>query len=139
MIHLIVGKKGKGKTKVLLDRVNSQVRNATGSIVYLDMSSKHMYELNNRIRLIDISNYPVSSSKELLGFICGIISQDHDIQEMYLDGLLKLPEVHEEDVTDTIKALDEISTRFDIDLTLSVSMDKTELDDSLQDKILTAL
>ena len=59
MVELIVGKKGKGKTKVLLDKVNGAIKEANGSIVYLDKSTKHMYELNNKVRLIDISAYDV--------------------------------------------------------------------------------
>ncbi len=55
MVELIVGKKGKGKTKVLLDKVNGAIKEANGSIVYLDKSTKHMYELNNKVRLIDVS------------------------------------------------------------------------------------
>ena len=83
MVQLIVGKKGKGKTKHLLDKVNSEVQQVSGSIVYLDKSTKHMYELNNKIRLIDVSSYLISDSSEFLGFVCGIISQDHDLQQMY--------------------------------------------------------
>ena len=82
MVQLIVGKKGKGKTKHLLDKVNSEVQNVSGNIVYLDKSTKHMYELNNKIRLIDVSSYMISNSDEFVGFICGIISQDHDLQQM---------------------------------------------------------
>ena len=55
MIQIIAGRKGKGKTKQLLDKVNAEIKTAHGNIVYLDKSSKHMYELNNRIRLIDVS------------------------------------------------------------------------------------
>ena len=51
MVQLIVGNKGKGKTKQLLDRVNSAIKEANGNIVYLDKSSKHMYDLNNKVRL----------------------------------------------------------------------------------------
>ena len=71
MVELIVGKKGKGKTKVLLDRVNGAVKEANGSIVYLDKSTKHMYELNNKVRLIDVSSYPLKNADEFVGFICG--------------------------------------------------------------------
>ena len=78
MVELIVGKKGKGKTKVLLDKVNGAVKDANGSIVYLDKSTKHMYELNNKVRLIDVSGFPVKNADEFVGFICGILSQDHD-------------------------------------------------------------
>ena len=82
MVQLIVGKKGKGKTKQLLDKVNAAIKSADGNIVYLDKSTKHMFELNNKIRLIDVSAYPLKNSDEFIGFICGIISQDHDLQEM---------------------------------------------------------
>ena len=58
MVELIVGKKGKGKTKVLLDKVNGAIKNVNGSIVYLDKSTKHMYELNNKSRLIASAGQP---------------------------------------------------------------------------------
>ena len=77
MIQIISGNKGKGKTKYLLDMANTAIKESTGSIVYLDKSSKHMYELNNRIRLINVNEYPITSSEGFIGFICGIISQDH--------------------------------------------------------------
>ena len=90
MVELIVGKKGKGKTKVLLDKVNSAVKEANGSIVYLDKSTKHMYELNNKVRLIDVSGFPIKNADEFVGFICGILSQDHDLEQIYLDSFLVL-------------------------------------------------
>ena len=86
MIQLIVGKKGKGKTKQLLDKVNREVKEISGNIVYLDKSTKHMYELNNKVRLIDVSQFMIESSNEFLGFVSGIISQDHDLQQMYFDS-----------------------------------------------------
>ena len=122
MVHLIVGNKGKGKTKVLLDRVNEQIRSAKGDVVYIDQSMRHMYELNNRIRLVDVSRFPLTTGEQLIGFICGIISQNSDIEILYLDGLLKLDDVRAEDVPDIIKKMDKISSEFDIDMTLSISM-----------------
>ena len=90
MVQLVVGKKGKGKTKYLLDKVNAEVQNASGNIVYLDKSTKHMYELNNKIRLIDVSYYMISDADEFVGLVCGIISQDHDLEKMYFDSFLKI-------------------------------------------------
>ena len=108
MVELIVGKKGKGKTKVLLDRVNNAVKEANGSIVYLDKSTKHMYELNNKVRLIDVSSYPLKNADEFVGFICGIISQDHDLEQIYLDSFLKVSKLEDADVTDTLEQLNKI-------------------------------
>ena len=139
MVELIVGKKGKGKTKVLLDRVNGVVKEANGSIVYLDKSTKHMYELNNKVRLIDVSSYPLKNADEFVGFICGIISQDHDLEQIYLDSFLKVSKLEDADVTDTLDQLDKIGEKYGISIVVSISLDKEEIPEALQDKIAVAL
>lgn len=139
MVELIVGKKGKGKTKVLLDRVNGAIKDANGSIVYLDKSTKHMYELNNKVRLIDVSGYPIKNSDEFVGFICGIISQDHDLEQIYLDSFLKIAKLEELDATNTLEQLDEIGTKYGVSIVISISLDKEEIPAAFQDKIAVAL
>ena len=139
MVELIVGKKGKGKTKVLLDRVNGAVKEANVSIVYLDKSTKHMYELNNKVRLIDVSSYPLKNADEFVGFICGIISQDHDLEQIYLDSFLKVSKLEDADVTDTLDQLDKIGEKYGISIVVSISLDKEEIPEALQDKIAVAL
>lgn len=139
MVQLIVGKKGKGKTKYLLDKVNAAIKDADGSIVYLDKSNKHMFELNNKVRLIDVSTYPIKNSDEFVGFICGIISQDHDLQEMYLDSFLKNAQLEGKDVTETLTQLEEISKAFNVTFVLSVSLDKEEVPEAFQSNIILAL
>ena len=139
MVQLIVGKKGKGKTKQLLDKVNNEVKTLAGNVVYLDKSTKHMYELNNKVRLIDVSQYPVENNSEFLGFVCGIISQDHDLQQMYFDSFLKIAVLEGEDITATVDKLEKISEAFHVDFILSVSADEAELPESLKAKILLSL
>ena len=97
MIQIISGKKGQGKTKHLLEQVNNAVTDVSGHIVYLDKNTKHMYELNNKIRLISVPSYPVTNCDEFLGFISGILSQDSDIQEAYLDSFLTIADLSEFD------------------------------------------
>ena len=133
MVQLIVGKKGKGKTKHLLDKVNSEVQNVSGNIVYLDKSTKHMYELNNKIRLIDVSSYMISNSDEFVGFICGIISQDHDLQQMYFDSFLKIACAEEIDIDPIINKLEAVSQKFGVDFILSISRDEAGLPASYKD------
>jgi len=88
MVQLIVGNKGKGKTKVLLEKVNKEVKTANGNVVYLDKNTKHMFELNNKIRLVNVSDYSIDNCNEFVGFILGIISQDHDLEKMYFDSFM---------------------------------------------------
>ena len=139
MVELIVGKKGKGKTKVLLDKVNGAIKEANGSIVYLDKSTKHMYELNNKVRLIDVSRYMIENADEFLGFVCGIISQDHDLEQMYFDSFLKIAVLEGKDISAVIEKLDKMSDFFQLDFILSVSMDESELPEAVKDKIIVSL
>ena len=139
MVELIVGKKGKGKTKVLLDRVNGAVKDANGSIVYLDKSTKHMYELNNKVRLINVTTYPIKNADEFVGFICGIISQDHDLEQIYLDSFLRIANLEGADVTSTVQQLDDIGNAFKVSIIISISLDKEEIPEAFQDKIAVAL
>ncbi len=139
MVQLIVGKKGKGKTKQLLDKVNAEVKDVAGTVVYLDKSTKHMFELNNKIRLINVSDYMVTNSDEFLGFICGIISQDHDLQQMYFDSFLKIACLEDKDISAVIDKLDAISNQFKVDFVLSVSLDSSELPETAKAKVIAAL
>ena len=139
MVQLIVGKKGKGKTKQLLDKVNSAVKEVSGNIVYQDKSSKNMYELNNKIRLINVSDYMISDCDEFIGFICGIISQDHDLEQMYLDSFLVNAHLDGTDVAPAIAKLQKISDTFKVDFVLSISLDEAEIPDSLKENIIVSL
>ena len=136
MIQIIAGKKGKGKTKHLLDKVNAEVKEVHGNIVYLDKSSKHMYELNNKVRLIDTSEFGLSSSD---GFICGIISQDHDLEQMYLDSFLKIAKLEDADITETIDKLDELGEKYNITFVLSISLDADDLPENAKSKVIVSL
>ena len=139
MVQLIVGNKGKGKTKHLLDKVNSEIKEISGSIVYLDKSPKHMYERNNKVRLIDVSQFLIENSSEFIGFVCGVLSQDHDLQQMYFDSFLKIACLEGKDITPIIEKLDVISKNFEVDFVLSVSMDAESLPEICKDKILISL
>ena len=139
MVQLIVGVKGKGKTKVLLDKVNDQIQTTEGNIVYLDKSTKHMYELNNKIRLIDVSDYMIENADAFLGFILGIISQDHDLQQMYLDSFLKISHLEGTDITETIQKLEKVSEKFKVDFTISVSMEADDVPEAIKSNIEVAV
>ncbi|MCR4903310.1 MAG: twitching motility protein PilT [Butyrivibrio sp.] len=139
MVQLIVGKKGKGKTKCLLDKVNAEIQNVLGNVVYLDKSTKHMYELNNKIRLIVVPDFNVSNSDEFIGFISGIISQDHDLQQMYLDSFLKIACLEDSDIMPTLDKLEKLSDKFNINFVLSVSMDENELPEGAKSKVIVSL
>lgn len=139
MVQIISGEKGKGKTKYLLDMANAAVKESKGSIVYLDKSSKHMYELNNKIRLINVQEFPITSSEGFVGFICGILCQDRDLEQMYLDSFLKLACLDGENIEATVKALDVMGEKYHTTFILSISLNTEDLPESLKQKVVVSL
>ena len=139
MIQIIAGEKGKGKTKVLIERANSAVRVAKGSIVYLDKSNKHMYELSNRIRLINVKEYCIENYSEFIGFICGLLSQDHDLEAIYVDSFLKIAYSEGPNISLILEKLEHISNEFNIDFIISVSLNESDLPEPVKNKIVVSL
>ena len=139
MVQIIAGDKGKGKTKHLLEKVNTAVGTANGNIVYLDKSQKHMYELSNKVRLVNVKDFPITNSSEFMGFICGIVSQDHDLEELYLDSFLTIANMEDADISPAIEKLDIISEKYHVKIVLSVSRNKDELPDCAKAKVILSL
>ena len=140
MVQLILGKKGKGKTKIILDMVNKEVNDAKGNIVYLDKSMGHMYELNNKVRLINVLDYEIANADEFIGFIRGIVSQDHDLEQIYFDSFLKIAQLEASDrIEEVVAELDQISDKSGFKIVASVSLDEAELPEALKSKVIVSL
>ena len=144
MVELIIGDKGKGKTVELLAKVNQEIKETIGNIVYLDKSNKHMYELNNKIRLINVRDFSISNIDEFIGLILGIISQDNDLKSMYCDNFLKLASVDENNrdinlIENTVNRLNSISEKFDINFTITLSLNDAQLTDDIRKFVVKTL
>lgn len=139
MIQIIAGEKGKGKTKIMIDKANADILSAKGNIVYLDKSNKNMYELNNKIRLINVRDYCVETPKEFLGFICGLVAGNHDLQKFYLDGFLRIAVTTNDDVGAVIEKLEMISTKFEVDFVISISIAEKNLPENAKKFVIVSL
>lgn len=139
MIQLIIGEKGNGKTKVLLEKVNTDIKTAAGTVDYIDKSKQHMYELNNKIRLIDLTDFPVTNTDSFIGFLCGIISQDRDLEKVYLDSFLKIARVEPENIGPVLDQISRISETFKVDFVISVSITRPFVPEHLTDSIFAEL
>ena len=136
MVSIIAGEKGKGKTKILLEKANEAVSKANGSVIYLDKSSKHMYELNNKIRLINVSEFPIMSADGFIGFLSGLISSDHDIEAIFLDSFLNLEGA---DITSAIDRIETLGEKYGITFVISVSADASNLPENAKKNVTVAL
>ena len=99
-----------------------------------------MYELNNKVRLINVMDFPITNSDEFLGFICGIVSQDNDLEEMYLDSFLTIAFIDSDsEITKAIEKLDVISEKYKIKFILSVSKNIDALPECAKAKVVVSL
>ena len=138
MIDIIAGAKGKGKTKILIQQVNDDIKLTKGTIVYLDKNNKHMYELSNQIRLIVVPELNVTDTDMFLGFIAGIISQDHDLDKIYLDSFLTTACI-KDNLDYAVEKLDALSEKFGVSFVISASVDKENMPESVQKYVSHAL
>lgn len=90
MIKLIVGTKGTGKTKAMIDMINAVAETTSGNIVVVEKSMKLTFDINHKVRLIDVDEYKVDNYNALYGFIAGLLAGNYDITDLFLDGALKI-------------------------------------------------
>jgi len=140
MVQIISGQKGKGKTKHLIEKANAATKQKIGELVYLDKNQKHMYELDTKIRLVNVMDYPIQSSRELIGFICGLLSGNHDISDVYLDSFLTLARLEKDDeIIETLDMLEGVSEKFNTNFILSISRNMDELPSEFASNIIVSL
>ena len=90
MVKVIIGKKGTGKTKTLIDMVNQEAKESAGNVVCIEYGDKLKLDISSKARLIDIKSYDVSGIEALEGFILGLFAGNYDITSVYVDSILKI-------------------------------------------------
>ena len=128
MVKLLIGHKGTGKTKQMIDLANDQIENSKGSIIFINKNSRLMYDLKYRIRVVCMEEYEhVTNSDEYIGFLYGIISSDHDIETIYIDSILKHADFSLGDLPEFLTRLQDISKNYGMDFVVSLSAEKEEM------------
>ena len=126
MVQLLIGKKGTGKTKVLIANVNDASKSAAGNVVFISSNtSQNMYDITSKVRMTDTSEFDIASWDEFFGFICGIVSGNFDITNIFVDGTLKI--VKDIDGFEAfLLKIEALGKKFDIDFEFSVSIDAAD-------------
>lgn len=125
MVELIIGKKGTGKTKQLIESVNNAVNVAKGNVVFISNdTSRNMFDITTKVRMAETSEFDIKSYSEFLGFICGIISGNFDITNIFVDGIFKIVGTDSlDEFEDFLNRLDEMSAKFNISFVITLSID----------------
>lgn len=125
MVKLLIGKKGTGKTKALIEQVNSASSVAKGNVVFVsNNTSSAMFDISKAVRMIDTTDFDIVNYSEFEGFICGIISGNYDITNIFIDGLFKIVKSDDLDgLENFLTRLEKISAKFNISFVLTLSID----------------
>ncbi|MCT8976373.1 hypothetical protein N4T77_07175 [Clostridium sp. CX1] len=121
MIHVFCNKRGSGKTKALLNLANEKASEAKGHIVYIDDNSRPLFQLDRRIRFINTSEFSLRKQESFYGFLCGIVSEDYDIDTICIDGLFNIIEENLQDAAQLFYALEKLSSQYAIDFYINVN------------------
>ena len=132
MIQIILGGKGSGKTKRLIDIVNESLKKEHGDIIFIDDDKRYMYDLRHEIRFVDASEYPVGHkcrATEMLGFICGMLSANFDVTLIAMDAFMKLvsTSLEDEEMIAFFEKLEALSVGHHCDFLISVSASEEEV------------
>jgi len=131
MVYLIIGNKGSGKTKRLIDLVNEALERSNGNVVCVEKERLLTYAVNYRARLVETDNYNVSGYDAFYGFLSGIIAGDHDITDILVDATLKIGGRNYDELAAFLKKVSELSSTAEQDFTFTISADESDLPASI--------
>ena len=133
MVKLLIGHKGSGKTKSMIQLANDRVAKSEGSVVFINKNHMLMYDLKYKIRVVCMEEYEhITNSDEYIGFLYGIISSDHDIEVIFIESILKHADVSIAYLPEFLRRLDEISQKYKMEFVVSISATAEEIGELAQ-------
>lgn len=132
MVKFILGEKGSGKTKEMIDLANKLSSESKGSVVFVDKNRNHIYDLDKSIRLVETADFNIDTTRSFYGFLCGLISQNFDIDAIFIDGQRQIDEADEANTLDFLGNLETLTNKFGVKFIVSASKVGKNVPDSLK-------
>lgn len=135
MVKFIYGVKGSGKTKKMIEMANEAAKSSNGAVVYIYRDRNHMYEVDRSIRYIESGEFQMDSLKAFYGFVCGVLSQNFDIEKIFIDGQKLVTNAPDECLQNFIKNLNLLCEKFNADFFVSISRDIDQIPEFLKEHL----
>lgn len=136
MIKFILGAKGAGKTRWLIEEANKDLKNGNGNIAFVDVDDDHIFSLDYNIRLINATDYKIETLNSFYGFICGLCAMDFDLQKIYVDGLYKALDINVESLEELHKELSKVPGLEDREIYINAEYQLADVTDYLKENSL---
>ena len=128
MVKMIMGHKGSGKTKKMIELANEKVEKSQGNVIYINKNHRLTYDLKYRIRVICMEDFVhITNSDEYIGFLYGVLGMDRDVDTVFIDGVLRHADITLGNMPEFIDRLKDISAEYQTEFIVSVSASKEEL------------
>lgn len=132
MVKFILGEKGAGKTKWLIDNANKDMKEGNGNIAFIDVDDDHIFTLNYNVRLINAMEFNVDNIESFYGFLCGIIGMDYDLEKVYIDSIYKVIKLSIDDLKKLLERLTFIQEKYDTEFFINVDYRLKDMPEDLK-------
>ena len=136
MVKFILGRKGAGKTKWLIDNANKEIKEGNGNIAFVDVDDNHIFSLDYNVRLINAMEFNIKDIESLYGFLCGMISMDYDLEKIYIDSIYKTIDLNIEDLQYLNKKLTKMTEKYETEFYLNVDYVMDDMPEDMKEKSL---
>lgn len=133
MVKFILGEKGTGKTKWLVERANEDYKTGNGNIAFIDVDDDHIFTLNYNIRLINAMEFNVETIESFYGFLCGILSMDHDLEKIYIDSIYKVMDLSIDNMEKLVEKLVDIGEKNKVEFFINAEYTMDEIPEGLRE------
>ena len=134
MVRFVIGPKGSGKTKWLIDQANVEIKKGNGNIIFIDVDDNHIFSLDYSVRLINAIEFNINSIESFYGFLCGIIARDYDVEKIYIDGIYKVLSLTADNLSEIFERLNYIGEKFNTQFYMGLDMDIWDVPENIKDK-----
>ena len=132
MLKLIIGVKGTGKTKTLINLVNGALEVTKGDVVCIEKGVKLRYDIKPTARLVNVEEYAIKDAQALYGFVAGILASNHDVTDLFIDSTLKICNEDLEAFEKLVLELDALLKTIDVNMVMTVSMPEEKVTDTVR-------
>lgn len=133
MVKFILGRKGAGKTKWLIDNANKDMKEGNGNIAFVDVDDDHIFSLNYNVRLINAMEFNILNVESFYGFLCGLLSMDYDLEKIYVDSIYKVINLDLEDLMYLSDTLEKICKKYNVEFYINVDYTMDKIPESLRE------
>lgn len=138
MIHVFCNKRGSGKTKALIGKANQIALESKGDVVYIDDDSRHIFDLHRKIRFISTEDYNLKDSNCFYGFLCGILSEDYDIDTIFIDGLFNIVNGDMKDAAHLFFDMEKLAKKVNVNFYININHEESEVPEFIKEYLAIA-